>query len=144
MVGGRKEQKWERRGVNGERSLCLCSALLLTLMTVGSVAQEGPLLLFAVITDIAQEDQEVTAQVYVGGHVAETALIPSERVLHNPMWKKLEICQSLKAEAWKVPAGYRIATLRMVGAGMLPMALQGIAGDCLLKKILEFAPLLDE
>ncbi len=118
--------------------------MLLTLGPAGSVAQQGPLLLFAVVTDVAQEKQEVTAQVYVGGQVAEATLIASERVLHNPMWKKLEICQSLKAQAWKVPEGYRIATFRMLSAGMLPMALQGIAGDCLLKKILEFAPLLDE
>jgi len=28
-------------------------------------------------------------------------------------------------------------------AGMLPMALQGIAGECLLKKALDYAPLVD-
>lgn len=122
----------------------LCAALVLTLAPVGSAAQQGPSLIFAVLTDVSQGKQEVTAQVYVGGQVTEATLIASEQVLHNPMWKKFETCQSLKAEGWKVPEGYRIASFRMLGAGMLPMALQGIAGDCLLKKILEFAPLLDE
>ncbi len=123
---------------------CLCAAVVLTLASVGKAAQQGPVLVFAVITDVSPGTHEVTAQVYAGGQVTESALVASERVQHNPMWKTLEICQSLKAEAWKVPEGYRIASFRMLAGGMLPMALQGIAGDCLLKKVLEFAPLLDE
>jgi hypothetical protein len=64
-------------------------------------------------------------------------------VLDNPIWKKLEVCHSLRAEAWKNPDGYRIVGLKLLDAGMLPMTLQGLAGDCLLKKALEFAPQID-
>ncbi len=130
--------------MKGVGSLCLCAVLVLTLTAVGSAAQQGPVLVFAVITDVSPGTHEVTAQVYAGGHVTESALIASERVQNNPMWKTVEICQSLKAQARKVPEGYRITSFRMLGGGMLPMALQGIAGDCLLKKVLEFAPLVDE
>ncbi len=64
-------------------------------------------------------------------------------ILENIMWKKLETCHSLKVQALKVPEGYRIVSFRVVGAGMLPMSLQGVAGDCLLRKALEYAPLLE-
>jgi hypothetical protein len=43
----------------------------------------------------------------------------------------------------KTPEGYRILSLKNLDAGMLPMPLQGIAGDCLTKKALEFAPAID-
>jgi len=55
----------------------------------------------------------------------------------------LEICHSLKAEGPKGGDGYRISSVKILDAGMLPMALQGIAGECLLKKALDYAPLVD-
>lgn len=99
--------------------------------------------LFAVVTKVPKEKTKVTAQISTGGNVSEATLIPSENVLENPIWKKLEICHSLRAEGSKTSDGYRITSVRILDAGMLPMPLQGVAGDCLLKKALEFAPLVD-
>lgn len=114
------------------------SLLLLPLMVS---AQEDPLILFAVVTQIPKDKKQVTAQaVGTGGAVTEIVLIASEAVLANPIWKKLEICQSLRVEAWKNPDGYRVVSAKILDSSMLPMSLQGIAGDCLLKKALEFAP----
>ena len=70
----------------------------------------------------------------------ERGPVASEAVLDNLIWKKLEICHALKAEAWKNAEGYRLVSIRALDAGMLPMALQGIAGDCMIKKALEIAP----
>jgi len=109
-------------------------------------AQQDPLLIFAVVTKVPKDKSKVTAQIVVGaggGTVTETILIASDAVQENLIWKKLEVCHSLRAEAWKNPDGYRVVSVKVLDAGMLPMALQGIAGDCLLKKALEFAPLVD-
>jgi hypothetical protein len=99
--------------------------------------------LFAVVTQVPKDKRQVTAHVSVGGAVSETTLIPSEAVSENLIWRKLEICHSLRAEASKVSEGYRLQSVKILDAGMLPMQLQGVAGDCLLKKALEFAPLVD-
>ena len=53
------------------------------------------------------------------------------------------MCHSLRADGWKTAEGYRIVSIKLLDAGMLPMTLQGLAGDCLLKKALEFAPQID-
>lgn len=108
-----------------------------------TLAQQDPALVFAVVTKISKDHKQVTAQVLDGTAVSEATLIPSDAILDNPIWKKLEICHSLKLEAWKQPEGYRIASVRGLDAGMLPMPLQGLAGDCLLRKALEVAPLVD-
>lgn len=106
-------------------------------------AQGDPALIFAVVTGLGKDRKEVKARVYAGGEVVEAALVPTDPIKTNPVWKKLEPCQALRAEAWHTPEGFRLATVMVVDAGMLPMALQGVAGDCLLKKALEFAPLVD-
>ena len=106
----------------------------------GAYAQDA---IFAVVTNVSKDKKQATAQVSVGGTIAEATLLPTEDVLDNLIWRKLEICHSLKAEGQKVGEGYRITSIKVLDAGMLPMALQGIAGECLLKKALEFAPLVD-
>jgi len=114
---------------------------LILLLTAAVVwAQQDPEVLFAVVTKVSKDRQQVTAQVSRGGMVSEATLIASEAVLDNLIWKKLEICHALKAEAWKNAEGYRLVSIRALDAGMLPMALQGIAGDCMIKKALEIAP----
>ncbi len=120
-----------------------CAGLLLCLAGWPALAQDGPLLIFAVITEPPENKKQITAQVFAGGRVEEANLVADEGILQNIMWKKLEICHSLKVQALKVPEGYRIVSFRVVGAGMLPMSLQGVAGDCLLRKALEYAPLLE-
>jgi hypothetical protein len=99
--------------------------------------------LFAVVTNIPKDKKAVTAQVIAGGAVSEATLIPSDAVLDNLIWRKLEICHSIRADAEKVGEGYRLLSVKQLDAGMLPMPLQDVAGDCLLKKALDFAPQVD-
>jgi hypothetical protein len=42
-----------------------------------------------------------------------------------------------------VAEGYQVLTVRVIDASMLPMSLQSFAGDCLIKKAIEVAPLVD-
>ncbi|MGH7232837.1 MAG: hypothetical protein ACREJU_15985 [Nitrospiraceae bacterium] len=99
--------------------------------------------LFAVVTNISKDRKQVTAQVVAGGAVSEATLIPSDAVLDNLIWRNLENCHSLRADAERNGESYRLMTVKLLDAGMLPMPLQGVAGDCLLKKALDFAPLVD-
>jgi hypothetical protein len=99
--------------------------------------------LFAVVTNISKDRKAVIAQVTTGGAVSEATLIPNDVVLDNLIWRNLEICHSIRADTEKVVEGYRLLSVKQLDAGMLPMTLQGVAGDCLLKKALDFAPLLN-
>jgi len=118
--------------------------LLMLFMTQGVVrSEEEPEYAFAVVTKVSKDRRQVMANVYAGGSVRETALVPTETIVDNPIWKKLEICHSLRLQGTQTPEGYRITSLRNLDAGMLPMALQGFAGECLTKKALEFAPAID-
>jgi hypothetical protein len=49
----------------------------------------------------------------------------------------------MKLEGIKVAEGFKVATVHVVDASMLPMSLQSFAGDCLIKKAIEVAPLVD-
>ena len=116
-----------------------------TVLLAGSPAlpQQDPIILFAVVTKAPKDRSRITAQVSDGGPSVEMVLTPSEAVAENLIWKKLEVCHSLRLEGGKNQEGYRIVAVKVLDAGMLPMALQSIAGDCLIKKALEFAPLVD-
>ncbi|MEX5214411.1 MAG: hypothetical protein NW703_09645 [Nitrospiraceae bacterium] len=121
--------------------------LLLLVAAIGSadfaLAQDGELQIFAVVTKPPKDKAAVTAQVVIEGIVSETKLIPSERVLGNPVWRTLEMCHSLKAEVKKLAEGYQVLSVRILDASMLPMNLQSTAGDCLIQKAIEVAPLVD-
>ena len=119
------------------------TGLSLLLSAVLAIAQQDPLVIFAVVTKVPKDRKQVTAQVSAGGAATEATLIATDPILDNLIWKKLEVCHSLKAEAWMTPEGYRLVSVKILDAGMLPMTLQGVAGECLLKKALEFAPLVD-
>jgi hypothetical protein len=114
----------------------------LLLMMSSADAQE-PETIFGVVTKVQKDRRQILAQISIGGPAIETSLTPSEALAENSIWKQLEVCHSLKAEGWKQPEGYRIVSMKLLDAGMLPMTLQGLAGDCLLKKALEFAPQID-
>ena len=116
-------------------------ALLFTAELAGS--QDEGEFAFAVVSKVSKDRRQVMAHVYAGGSVRETALIPTDAIHDNLIWKKLEICHSLKMTGSLTTEGYRIGTLKNLDAGMLPMGLQGVAGDCLTKKALEFAPAID-
>lgn len=118
----------------------IAMAMCMAMVTCPVSAQET---IFAVVTSVSKDKRQVTAQASVGGAVSDATLVPTEEVLDNLIWRNLEICHSLKAEGLKAGEGYRVTSVKMLDAGMLPMSLQGIAGECLLKKALEFAPLVD-
>ncbi len=121
----------------------MIAAAAFFLSTTAALPQQDPLIVFAVVTKVSKDKKQVTAQVSDGGPPVEAALIPTDPILDNLIWRKLEICHALKVEAWKNQEGYRIVSVRVLDAGMLPMPLQGVAGDCLIKKALDFGPLVD-
>lgn len=126
------------------RWLGLITGLLWGLSPGIALPQQDPLVIFAVVTKVSKDKKQVSAQVVEGtSAAAEAALIPTDPILDNLIWRKLEVCHALKAEAWKTPDGYRIVTVRVLDAGMLPMTLQGFAGDCMIRKALEFGPSVD-
>jgi hypothetical protein len=98
---------------------------------------------FAVISEDPQDKARVSAKVAIGDSVADLKLLASEQVLSNLIWRKLEICHALKLEGQKSAEGFQVLSVRAIDAAMLPMVLQGFAGDCLLRKALEMAPFVD-
>jgi hypothetical protein len=131
----------DRRGVIGGKTAAIALAIFASVVLAAAASAQDTI--FAVVTKVEKDKRQATAQVLAGSAIAESVLVPTDTVQDNLIWKKLEMCHSLKAEATKIPEGYRIMSLKMLDAGMLPMSLQGFAGDCLLKKALEFAPLVD-
>jgi len=116
---------------------------ILALVVGQALAQGDTVTIFAVVTKVPRDRSQIPAHVLADGHVTDSLLLASDEILGNPIWRTLEICHSLKAEAWKTPSGYRLASVTVVDSGMLPMELQGVAGDCLLRKALDIAPLAD-
>ena len=127
-------------GILGDPPYAIVMAMLMWLMACPVSAQET---IFAVVTNVPKDKRQITAEISVGGTVSQATLAPTEEVLDNLIWRKLEICHALKAEGLKIGEGYQVTSVKVLDAGMLPMALQGVAGECLLKKALEFAPLVD-
>jgi hypothetical protein len=106
-------------------------------------AAEEDVVAFAVVSEPPRDKARISAKVAIEGAVADLTLLASDQILSNLIWKKLEICHAMKLEGRKVPEGFRVASVRVIDSAMLPMVLQGFAGDCLLKKALEMAPLMD-
>ena len=123
------------------RVLLIPSFLLLTATL--ALPQGDPLVIFAVVSKVPKDRGQVSARILAGGQVVDSTLIATNGILSNPIWRTLEICHSLKAEAWKTADGYQLASVKALDPGMLPMELQGVAGDCLLRKALDIAPLAD-
>jgi len=123
----------------------VCTALSLAIMlgtlTVGYSQNE--LLIFAVVTEVPKDKSRVTVKASINDVASDTKLLASDTILNNLIWKKLEICHAMRVEGFKGPDGYKVLTVRIIDASMLPMSLQSIAGDCLIKKAIEVAPLVD-
>ncbi|MCP9446574.1 MAG: hypothetical protein NNA22_03255 [Nitrospira sp.] len=107
-----------------------------------SSAQEN-VLAFAVVMAPPTDKAHIAARVSIENVVEDLVLLPTDQVLSNPIWKKLEICHALKLEGHRLKEGFRVTWVRVLDSAMLPMVLQGVAGDCLLKKALEIAPFVD-
>lgn len=104
---------------------------------------EDELLIFAVVSEVPKDKSRVAVKASVNDVATDTKLIASDAILNNLIWQKLEICHAMRVEGTKAPGGYRVVTVRIIDASMLPMSLQSFAGDCLIKKAIEVAPLLD-
>lgn len=115
--------------------------LLLATFTVGH--SEDELLIFAVVSEVPKDKSRVAVKASVNDVATDTKLLASDAVLNNLIWKKLEICHAMRVEGTKTSDGYRVLTVKIIDASMLPMSLQSFAGDCLIKKAIEVAPLVD-
>ncbi|MCM3903346.1 MAG: hypothetical protein ND866_16715 [Pyrinomonadaceae bacterium] len=124
-------------------SLLLMLFGLVAMGTVSLVQAAGELLGFAVVSEVPKDKARVSAKVSVNDAVSEMKLLASETILNNLIWKKLEICHAMKLEGYKVAEGFQVITVHVIDASMLPMSLQSFAGDCLIKKAIEIAPLVD-
>jgi hypothetical protein len=123
----------------------ICCFLILPtgIMTVSTVMTDETTVAFAVVSEPPKDRTRIPAKVAIEDTVADMNLLASEQILSNLAWKTLEICHALKLEGQKSPDGFRVLSVRAIDAAMLPMVLQGVAGDCLLKKALEVAPFVD-
>ena len=124
-------------------SLLLMLFGVIAIGVASSVQADNETLGFAVVSEVPKDKARVSAKVSVNDAVSDMKLLASETILNNLIWKKLEICHAMKLEGYKVAEGFQIVTVHMIDAGMLPMSLQSFAGDCLIKKALEVAPLVD-
>lgn len=119
--------------------------VLLTLLIGANMAAhaEDELLIFAVVSEVPKDKSRVAVKASINDAAIDTKLLASDSILTNLIWKKLEICHAMRVEGMKGPDGYRVITVRIIDASMLPMSLQSFAGDCLIKKAIEVAPLVD-
>lgn len=116
---------------------------LMMMGTASSAQADGEILAFAVVSEVPKDRARIMAKVSLNDIVSDMKLLASETILNNLIWKKLEICHAMKMEGYKVAEGFQIVTVHVIDAGMLPMSLQSFAGDCLIKKAIEIAPLVD-
>ena len=124
----------------------LCGvAVMLAFVSGAAMAghAEDELLIFAVVSEVPKDKSRVAVKASVNDTATDTKLLASDAILNNLIWKKLEICHAMRVEGTKAPEGYRVVTVRIIDASMLPMSLQSFAGDCLIKKAIEVAPLVD-
>ena len=124
----------------------LLSSILIVMAGVAHMASaeiEEDVVAFAVVSELPKDRTQIPARVAIEGSVTNMKLLASDHILSNLAWKQLEICHALKLEGQKSSEGFRIHSVRVLDGAMLPMVLQGYAGDCLLKKALEVAPLVD-
>ncbi|MDF0675153.1 MAG: hypothetical protein P0120_12570 [Nitrospira sp.] len=126
-------------------AVIMCCFLIMPtgIMTVSAAMASETTVAFAVVSEPPKERTRIPAKVAIEDTVADMNLLASDQILSNLVWKTLEICHALKLEGQKSPDGFRVLSVRAIDAAMLPMVLQGVAGDCLLKKALEVAPFVD-
>ncbi len=121
----------------------LVMGVIVVLALSQAALADGEQTIFAVISHPPKDKMQVAARVLLDGAVSDMKLVPAETVLGNPVWRTIEVCHALKLEGAKVGDGFRVSSARVLDASMLPMPLQGFAGDCLIKKAVEIAPLAD-
>ena len=115
--------------------------VLIVAVAIGYTDDE--LLIFAVVSEVPKDKSRVAVRASINDVATDTKFLASDTILNNLIWKKLEICHAMRVEGTKTPEGYRVVTVKIIDASMLPMSLQSFAGDCLIKKAIEVAPLVD-
>jgi len=123
--------------------LLILFSLMMMMGTASSAQADGEILAFAVVSEAPRDKARISAKVSLNDIVSDMKLLASETILNNLIWKKLEICHAMRIEGYKVAEGFQIVSVHVIDAGMLPMSLQSFAGDCLIKKAVEIAPLVD-
>lgn len=123
--------------------ICCLIAWELAVSAPESALAEEDVIAFAVVSEAPKDRSRISAKVAIDAEVTDMKLLASEQILSNLIWKRLEICHAMKLEGQKGPEGFRVTSVRAIDGAMLPMVLQGFAGDCLLRKALEIAPLVD-
>ena len=123
--------------------LLLMLFVLIVMGTASVIQADDEILGFAVVSEVPKDKARIWAKVSVHDAVSDMKLLASETILNNLIWKKLEICHAMKLEGHKVAEGFQVITVHVIDASMLPMSLQSFAGDCLIKKALEIAPMVD-
>jgi hypothetical protein len=108
-----------------------------------SLQADNEVLAFTVVSESPKDKSRVSVKISIADVVSDTKLLASDTILSNLIWKKLEICHAMKVEGFKVAEGFKVVTVHVIDAAMLPMSLQSFAGDCLIKKAIEVAPLVD-
>lgn len=126
----------------------VAALLLMSVVAISPLAAipsraEEEVVAFAVVSEPPKDKSRVLAKVAIDGIVSDQKLLASDTILANLIWRKLEICHAMKIEGQKAQEGFRVSSVRIIDGAMLPMVLQGFAGDCLLKKALEVAPFVD-
>ena len=116
---------------------------LIMLGTASVVQADGETLAFAVVSEVPKDKARISAKVSVSDAVSDMKLLASETILNNLIWEKLEICHAMKLQGYKSADGFQVITVHVINADLLPMSLQSFAGDCLIKKALEIASLVD-
>jgi hypothetical protein len=123
--------------------VCMATSFTIMLGALGIGHSDEELPIFAVVTEVPKDKSRVTVKASINDVAFDTKLLASDSILNNLIWKKLEICHAMRVEGSKASDGYKVVTVRIIDASMLPMSLQSIAGDCLIKKAIEVAPLVD-
>lgn len=126
-------------------AILMCGLVIMTteVVNMSSAGAQEDVIAFAVVSELPKDKTRVPAKVAIDGTVTDMKLLASEHILSNLVWKSLEVCHALKLEGHKSSEGFRMHSVRAIDGAMLPMVLQGFAGDCLLKKALEVAPFVD-
>lgn len=125
------------------RALWILMGCLLCALRPSLIQAESATPVYAVVTAVPKDFARIPAKIVIEGVVSDTILLPTEAIQNNLIWKKLEICHAMRIDGKTVADGFEVTWVRVVNAAMLPMALQGFTGDCLIKKALEVAPLDD-
>ena len=124
-------------------AICCLLVSCMWVQTTKLAFAEDDIIAFGVVSEIPKDLTRISVRIAIESSTTDLKLLASDQILSNPIWNKLEICHAMKLEGRPTAEGFYVASVRMIDSAMLPMVLQGFAGDCLLKKALEVAPFVD-